>query len=137
MKHYVLKKPKKRGGSIEKRKNRKMVKRPFDIDLDITDPVIKEFIDRKGIKLKNYNELIHDKNERIRVYNENLKSLEDSDLRRWLQKSGKQHLIDFSDHKRAILKKCFDTLDDDQSGQIGVSEMEEPLLSIGIAENRK
>ena len=98
MKHYVLKKPKNRGGSIERKKTKRGLKKPFDIDLDISDPVIKEFIDRKGIKLKSYNELIHDKNERIRIYNENLKSLEDSELRQWLQKSGKEHLIDFSDY---------------------------------------
>ena len=29
----------------------------MDIDLDVSDPVIKEFIEKKGIKLKNYEEL--------------------------------------------------------------------------------
>ena len=43
MKHYVLKKNKKKGESMEKRKGRRD-RKPYDIDLDISDPVIKEFI---------------------------------------------------------------------------------------------
>ena len=35
------------------------------------------------------------------------------------------------------MKKFFNTLDEDKSGYIGISELEEPLISIGIAENRK
>ena len=46
--------------------------------------MIKEFIEKKGITLKGYNELQSEKEERIRQYNENMRSLEESQLRRWL-----------------------------------------------------
>ena len=113
------------------------MKMPMDIDLDISDPLIKEFIEKKGIKLKNYEELQKDRYDRIKKYNDNIKSLEDSQLRKYLIKKGKEHLIDFTDKKRSILKKFFNTLDDDGSGYIGISELEEPLISLGIAESRK
>jgi hypothetical protein len=54
------------------------MKMPMDIDLDISDPLIKEFIEKKGIKLKNYEELQKDRYDRIKKYNDNIKSLEDS-----------------------------------------------------------
>ncbi len=63
--------------------------------------------------------------------------MEDSQLRKHLIKKGKEHMIDFTDKKRNILKKIFDALDEDGSGYIGISELEEPLISLGIAENRK
>ncbi len=50
MKHYVLKKKLNNQESLElKKKKKKNQKVPLDIDLDISDPMIKEFIERKGI----------------------------------------------------------------------------------------
>lgn len=58
MKHYVLKKKLNNQESIElKRQKKKHQKLPLDIDLDISDPMIQEFIEKKGIVLKNYEEL--------------------------------------------------------------------------------
>ena len=34
------------------------------------------------------------------------------------------------------LRKCFDDLDDDSSGYIGVSELEDPLIALGLVESR-
>eukprot|EP01016_Furgasonia_blochmanni_P001067 TRINITY_DN10385_c0_g1_i4.p2 TRINITY_DN10385_c0_g1~~TRINITY_DN10385_c0_g1_i4.p2 ORF type:complete len:199 (-),score=45.60 TRINITY_DN10385_c0_g1_i4:353-949(-) len=50
---------------------------------------------------------------------------------------GKRHLIQFDDKERSKLKSYFKSLDGDDSGSIGIDELEEPLISLGIAENRQ
>ena len=56
--------------------------------------------------------------------------------RRWLVKHGKEHLLDFKDDEICRLKRCFNSLDEDGSGSIGLEELEEPLIGLGFAENR-
>lgn len=43
----------------------------------------------------------------------------------------------FSDKEILQLKKYFNSLDDDGSGEIDVQELENPLISLGIAETRE
>jgi Ca2+-binding EF-hand superfamily protein len=62
--------------------------------------------------------------------------LNDKLKRRWLIKKGKQYLLDFSDDELRKLKECFDSLDVDLSGSIGVSELENPLIGLGFADTR-
>lgn len=51
---------------------------------------------------------------------------------------GKSHLIDFSDEERKKLKLCFDSLvDDEGSESIGVDELEDPLIALGLVDNRQ
>ena len=56
--------------------------------------------------------------------------------RNWLVSRGKAHVLDFQDHEIANLRKCFNSLDEDGSGSIGVQELENPLIGLGFAENK-
>ena len=56
--------------------------------------------------------------------------------RRWLQKTGKEDVLDFTDEEIAKLRECFDALDDDLSGAIGIEELEGPLIGLGFYDNR-
>ena len=60
----------------------------------------------------------------------------DSQERNWLLTRGKGHFIYFKDEERKLLRMYFDSLDDDGSGSIGVDEMEDPLIALGLVENR-
>jgi len=61
----------------------------------------------------------------------------ESMLRSWLKKRGKQHCIDFDDEELRQLRTYFNSLDDDGSGAIGVDELEDPLIALGLVENRQ
>ena len=56
--------------------------------------------------------------------------------RQWLQKTGKEDVLDFTDDEIVKLRECFDTLDEDLSGAIGIEELEEPLIGLGFYDNR-
>ena len=59
------------------------------------------------------------------------------DLRKWLRKTGKDKYIDFTDKQQAILQDCFNELDDDGSQAIGVDELEDPFMALGLVDSRK
>mmetsp|Transcript_38256 Transcript_38256/g.34129 ORF Transcript_38256/g.34129 Transcript_38256/m.34129 type:complete len:126 (+) Transcript_38256:29-406(+) len=103
-------------------------------DLDISNSDIKELVLRNGLELKTYNELIDAKKDRKKKYEENTEKLGESNIRKWMAKHGKKHLINFDDKERSKLKQYFNSLDDDGSGSIGVDELVEPLISLGLAE---
>ena len=46
-------------------------------------------------------------------------------------------MLDFTDDEIKKLKECFDSLDGDGSGSIGVKELEDPLIGLGFAESRE
>lgn len=56
--------------------------------------------------------------------------------RKWMFRTGKGHHLDFNDDEISKLKKCFDTLDDDGGGAIGLDELEAPLIGLGFADNQ-
>ena len=57
--------------------------------------------------------------------------------RKWLISRGKKHMIDFEDDERKKLKQCFTSLvDDEGSESIGVDELEDPLIALGLVDNR-
>jgi len=56
---------------------------------------------------------------------------------KWLRKHGKGEYIDFEDDELVKLRECFESLDDDGSGAIGVDELEDPLIALGLVENRQ
>jgi Ca2+-binding EF-hand superfamily protein len=58
-------------------------------------------------------------------------------LRKWLLTRGKGHVLDFTEPEVAKLKDCFVELDADQGGSIGIDELEEPLIGLGIASSRE
>lgn len=46
-------------------------------------------------------------------------------------------MIDFEDAELAKLRECFESLDDDGSNSIGVDELEDPLIALGLVDNRQ
>ena len=60
-----------------------------------------------------------------------------SDQRNWLRKHGKAKYIDFDEQQMQILNDCFQELDDDGSQAIGVEELEDPLIALGLVDSRK
>ena len=62
--------------------------------------------------------------------------LRENMVRQWLVRTGKSHMLDFSDATKRKLRDCFMSLDDDNSGSIGVEELEEPLIGLGFADKR-
>lgn len=58
-------------------------------------------------------------------------------IRHWMQRTGKQHLLDFSDAELKKLKEYFLNLDDDRSGSIGADELTNPLIGLGFADNKE
>jgi Ca2+-binding EF-hand superfamily protein len=57
--------------------------------------------------------------------------------RRWLVTHGKGKYIDFTDKQLRKLRNCFNSLDDDGSGAIGVDELEDPLIALGLVDTRQ
>lgn len=58
-------------------------------------------------------------------------------VRQWLRKHGKGKYIDFDEKQMAILNDCFQDLDDDGSNEIGVDELEDPLIALGLVDTRE
>ena len=57
--------------------------------------------------------------------------------RKWLRSRGKEHMIDFEDDELKKLQQCFTSLvDDEGSDSIGVDELEDPLIALGLVDNR-
>lgn len=50
---------------------------------------------------------------------------------------GKSKYIDFTDKQLRKLRNYFNSLDDDNSGSIGVDELEDPLIALGLVDNRQ
>lgn len=62
--------------------------------------------------------------------------MKESKQRKWLIKRGKGHVLAFTDDEIRKLKECFSQLDDDGSGSIGIEELEEPLIGLGLADTK-
>lgn len=56
--------------------------------------------------------------------------------RAWLSKHGKTEFIDFGEDELAKLRSYFRELDTDGSGSIGLEELEQPLISLGLCKTR-
>lgn len=61
----------------------------------------------------------------------------ESQLNKWLKSRGKSHCINFEDEELMQLRNYFNSLDDDTSGSIGVDELEDPLIALGLVDNRQ
>ena len=57
-------------------------------------------------------------------------------MRGWLRKHGKDDYIVFKDDELKKLRDYFNSLDDSKTGSIGVDELEDPLIALGLVENR-
>ncbi|XP_051912576.1 uncharacterized calcium-binding protein B0563.7-like [Hippocampus zosterae] len=96
---------------------------------------IQEMIDKGRIKPLSPTEIarqkrIHKvKSDAAREY------LKVSENREWMVKHGKQYLVDFTQNELKAMKKYFNALDEKNEGSIGAKELEELLISMGLAEN--
>lgn len=52
-------------------------------------------------------------------------------------KTGKEHMLDFSDEEIRKLKLCFAQIDAANTGFIGIDELEEPLIGLGIVDSKE
>jgi len=57
--------------------------------------------------------------------------------RSWLRKHGKSKYIDFTEEQMLILNDCFNDLDEDGSHAIGIDELEDPLIALGLVDTRQ
>lgn len=60
-----------------------------------------------------------------------------SNIRHWMEKRGKKELKYYSNDQIELLRKYFNQLDLDGSGTISPSEIEEMLISLGLARTRE
>ncbi|CAG9327407.1 unnamed protein product [Blepharisma stoltei] len=82
-------------------------------------------------------ELMRTKLLRIKAYKDSKAKVLSSQERTWLRKRGKRQYIDFEDSIRNELRKYFLSMDQDGRGSIGIDELMEPLIALGLAENRQ
>ena len=54
-----------------------------------------------------------------------------------MAKTGRSIHLDFLDDELRKLKECFNHLDEDGSGSVGIDELENPLIGLGFAESRQ
>lgn len=71
-----------------------------------------------------------------KVQQENEETLAAITLRRWLKVKDKDHFLDFDEQYRQKIKNYFDSMDEDGSGAIGIDELEDALLTLGMAKSR-
>lgn len=67
----------------------------------------------------------------------NIRLLIEKGHRGWLTKTGREDVLDFKDDEIKKLKECFNSLDADGGGSIGLEELEDPLIGLGFAPDRK
>ena len=58
-------------------------------------------------------------------------------LHNWLYKHGREKYIDFDSERRKVLVEVFNQLDEDGSQAIGVNELEDPLIALGLVNTRE
>ena len=63
-------------------------------------------------------------------------TLDEKILRHFLKKSGKSHLLDFTDEEIVKLRECFQSLDEEGEGAISIDQLEQPLIGLGFADTR-
>lgn len=106
-----------------------------DSDLDISNPDIRQMVLSNELQVKTVQNILKDKKERKDQYEENTEKLNETEIRNWMAKHGRRHLINFDNKERSKLKQYFNSLDADGSGSIGLDELVDPLISLGIAES--
>ncbi|KAG6612585.1 EF hand protein [Phytophthora cinnamomi] len=55
---------------------------------------------------------------------------------RWLDKHGRDSHLKATREQLALMRRWFDSLDTDGSGEVGLDELEDPLVSVGLACSR-
>lgn len=103
-----------------------------DLLSDISHPRVRELI----LAHKDIDSLLCPAKEGGEVRDNRL-FLKQFEERRWLTKKGRKYLIDFDNRERKEMKQYFNSLDEKKTGSIGIDELEELLLSVGLFETRE
>ncbi|RLN71860.1 hypothetical protein BBJ28_00006718 [Nothophytophthora sp. Chile5] len=56
---------------------------------------------------------------------------------RWLDRHGKNSRLKERREQLVLMRRWFDSLDTDGSGEVGLAELEDPLVSVGLAHSRE
>ena len=80
---------------------------------------------------------LKDRANRKEDFKDMTKALDIKRERKWLCQRGKGHVLDFTEEMIYKLRECFMELDEDHGGSIGLDELEEPLIGLGIANTRE
>jgi Ca2+-binding EF-hand superfamily protein len=103
---------------------------------DYSNTRVLNMVRDSGLNLLDLDELVEMKNERSSLFKLNNKKLFQENQRKWLKNKDKEQFIDFNDEYRRKMKIYFNSLDTDGGGSIGIEELEEPLITLGIATDR-
>jgi hypothetical protein len=69
------------------------------------------------------------------AFSTNVMNMYDTKARKWFVNRGKAKALDFTNDEIKNLKECFNALDEDKGGSIGLEELEDPLIGLGLAES--
>ncbi|KAF1329170.1 hypothetical protein FI667_g6134, partial [Globisporangium splendens] len=58
-------------------------------------------------------------------------------VHRWLDKHGKNSQLKEFREKMTLMRRWFESLDADGSGEVGLNKLEDPLVSVGLARSRE
>ena len=61
----------------------------------------------------------------------------ENERRVWICKTGRSAHLDFLDSELQKLKDCFNHLDQEGTGSLGIEHLENPLIGLGFAESRQ
>lgn len=89
-----------------------------------------------GLNLLELDEQVTMKKERNDLFKLNQKKLFEESQRKWLKNKDKEQFIDFNDDYRKKMKNYFSSQDVDGGGSIGLDEMEDPLITLGISKDK-
>jgi predicted ATP-grasp superfamily ATP-dependent carboligase len=105
------------------------------LDSKISERLRKD-IEEMGLNDLSYKDLKTMKHERKENFQDNLKKLNESSVRYWVRNKDKEMFLDFTEEYRKKIRDYFNSLDANKAGSIGISELEEPLITLGIAKGR-
>lgn len=101
----------------------------------ISDQLRKD-IEDLGLNDLSYKDLKKMKEERKENYENNQTKLSESSVRYWIRNKDKEMFLDFNEEYRRKIRDYFNSLDEHNTGSIGIEELEEPLITLGIAKGK-
>jgi Ca2+-binding EF-hand superfamily protein len=105
------------------------------LDSRISDQLRKD-IEKFGNNDLSYRDLKKRKEERKENFENNKAKLSEYSVRYWIRNKDKEMYLDFNEEYRRKIRDYFNSLDSKGSGSIGIEELEEPLITLGIAKGK-
>ena len=105
------------------------------LDSQISDKLRKD-IEAMGLEELGYKDLKRMKQEKKENTANNFKKMQDQNLRYWIRNKDKEMYLDFNEEYRKKIRDYFNSLDVHNTGSIGIEQLEEPMITLGIAKGR-